>query len=731
MRRFFLGLLVLWAACGQVNRQDIQSQELSQDPGAGDQHRVFAPADSLILTGDFISARDTLLSMLNESHEHEDEILFRLMGMYRARAQEDDFIGLLDSLELAGHGPYTGWKISTLDLEGRPEEALPYALGSDSCLVAWLEWETDSTTCSCGIPPDASPGEIYAVAASSGQGSLSRSDLERIATFALIFPSLEKVLIRELRSTADSSSDWRIDLLESVDRGSGMERLYLELLAEADSGSLQFWLDLLQGPDYALPVAASELVQRFSGMFRPKWAVTDRLLAMDLDTLAGEYSAGGDRWSVMGSTMALLLHEGRYGELSDLTGSLVPQAPDSLLARAALFRAHGLKGAGRPAADYYGAYLEFSEDFPWHPLAREMAYNVGKYFDCEQEWGPAADAYLVSLETAGQWEGDERAHWRGGFCLYMSGRTGQADSLWSLGCSRWPFGYWGEEMLYWRGRLAGENGDLPLRDSLFSRAASEHPWEFYGILAAVREGSEPSLDFRVPDIRIMSDPACSLAVSMTSAGYGAAAAEMLRSSESVSLDKKAEILSLMGFHGSALSALRVLDTEMRNEGEGVLPDSLLCLYFPQPYSDLAVSATDTLLLDANMLQGIMREESYFDRYVVSRAGARGVVQLMPTTASDVSRWYGLPRLTEEDYFDPARSVPYGALYIDRQVRDFAGQYPLFLAAYNAGPGNATRWVGMHGWNPDDPELYIEQITYRETRMYVKKVLRSAWIYERR
>jgi hypothetical protein len=229
----------------------------------------------------------------------------------------------------------------------------------------------------------------------------------------------------------------------------------------------------------------------------------------------------------------------------------------------------------------------------------------------------------------------------------------------------------------------------------------------------------------------MEDPACSLAVAMTARGYGVAAAQMLLAGELSCKENRARALSLMGRHGQCLALLREVDSRLREDGDGILPDSLLIHYFPSPYSDLARMATDTLVLGSDMLQGIMREESYFNRWVVSRAGARGVVQLMPTTAADVARWYGLPPLEEEDFFDPAASVPYGALYIDRQVRSFDGEYPIFLAAYNAGPGNATRWVDMHGWNTSDPEMYIEQITYRETRMYVKKVLRSAWIYERR
>ncbi|MCK4807253.1 MAG: lytic transglycosylase domain-containing protein, partial [Candidatus Aegiribacteria sp.] len=287
------------------------------------------------------------------------------------------------------------------------------------------------------------------------------------------------------------------------------------------------------------------------------------------------------------------------------------------------------------------------------------------------------------------------------------------------------------EMLFWRARLAGELGRDSLRDSLLLAVALDHPWEFYGLLAAERLGIGNENGFPVMEIDLMDDSICSLAVEMTASGFGIAAVEMLSDGSIGSSSARATALSLMGRHGCVLRLIRALDTDLREFSDEMLPDSLLCFYFPSPYRDLASEATDSLALDTDVLQGIMREESYFDRWVISRAGAMGVIQLMPGTAYDVARWYGLPFLEADDFFDPVISVPYGALYIDRQYSLFNGEIPLFLAAYNAGPGNAARWVDMHGWNPADPELYIEQITYRETRMYVKKVLRSAWIYERR
>jgi soluble lytic murein transglycosylase len=150
-----------------------------------------------------------------------------------------------------------------------------------------------------------------------------------------------------------------------------------------------------------------------------------------------------------------------------------------------------------------------------------------------------------------------------------------------------------------------------------------------------------------------------------------------------------------------------------------------------PYRELILTESADLEVPASALTGVIREESYFNRFVTSVAGARGLIQLMPGTAFDVARWYGLPQLTGEQFHDPYSSVRYGMIYIDRQYRSFGGEYPLFLAAYNAGPGNASRWRDGHGYTSSDPELFIEQITYRETRIYVKKVLRSNWLYDGR
>ena len=134
----------------------------------------------------------------------------------------------------------------------------------------------------------------------------------------------------------------------------------------------------------------------------------------------------------------------------------------------------------------------------------------------------------------------------------------------------------------------------------------------------------------------------------------------------------------------------------------------------------------------SVVHGITRQESLFDREAVSSAGARGLMQLMPGTARQVSgqlgQAYSLSRLTS----DPDFNVLLGSTYFAGLVDQWGGSYPLAVASYNAGPGNARRWVNANG-DPRTPGVdmveWIEQIPFTETRNYVQRVLENAVVYD--
>ncbi len=133
-----------------------------------------------------------------------------------------------------------------------------------------------------------------------------------------------------------------------------------------------------------------------------------------------------------------------------------------------------------------------------------------------------------------------------------------------------------------------------------------------------------------------------------------------------------------------------------------------------------------------LAHGIIRQESSFERSAVSRAGARGLMQLMPGTAraasSRLGLGYELSRLTG----DPDYNVMLGSHHLAQLMNEWGGNAVLVAAAYNAGSGNVRRWVARNG----DPRLpgvdvigWIEDIPFAETRNYVQRVIENAVVYD--
>ena len=132
-----------------------------------------------------------------------------------------------------------------------------------------------------------------------------------------------------------------------------------------------------------------------------------------------------------------------------------------------------------------------------------------------------------------------------------------------------------------------------------------------------------------------------------------------------------------------------------------------------------------------MVHAIARQESQFDKQIVSHAGARGLMQLMPGTAREQAGKLGMS-YNPASLNDPSYNIMLGSGYFQRMLDYYGGSYPLAVAAYNAGPGNVNKWIRANG----DPRLpgadilrWIEEIPIYETKNYVQRVLENAVVYE--
>ncbi len=146
------------------------------------------------------------------------------------------------------------------------------------------------------------------------------------------------------------------------------------------------------------------------------------------------------------------------------------------------------------------------------------------------------------------------------------------------------------------------------------------------------------------------------------------------------------------------------------------------------YKDLVLSTSQDHNLHPLLLLSVIRQESFFESFIQSSAGARGLMQIMPATGQDLASKYGFPEnFSPEDLDNPQVSIPMGSRYL-ANLRDlFDGNLYVALAAYNGGPGNASIWYALSG---NDPDLFLETVRFGETRTYIKQIFEFSKLYNR-
>ncbi|VAX29373.1 Soluble lytic murein transglycosylase precursor [hydrothermal vent metagenome] len=151
------------------------------------------------------------------------------------------------------------------------------------------------------------------------------------------------------------------------------------------------------------------------------------------------------------------------------------------------------------------------------------------------------------------------------------------------------------------------------------------------------------------------------------------------------------------------------------------------LLYPAVYSDIVKKRSADYNIDPLVVFSVIREESRFNRKAISRAGALGLMQLMPFTAQRMAKSLGYETglLTDDEIMKPDLNITLGSYYLGQLISEF-GSVPMAVAAYNAGESAVRRWLEANQYNEVDE--FIEDIPYKETRLYVKKVLRSYFKY---
>lgn len=283
---------------------------------------------------------------------------------------------------------------------------------------------------------------------------------------------------------------------------------------------------------------------------------------------------------------------------------------------------------------------------------------------------------------------------------------------------------------YWQGRAYAAMGDEPSAASAYERGA-EHQTSFYGLLAAEAAGlpMDPALEGGeifppLEESPLRGNSVLVAGLLLLDAGDINLSERFLTHLVETQEHKEAGTLAdLMLLLEQPHIALMIAKRAARNR-----------IVLPAAYFPLSPLMEGKLPVSQDLALSIARRESEFDPLVVSPAGARGLMQLMPGTASDVARELEIPYDRDALTGKPEYNVTLGTAYLADLIERFGPAPVLVSVGYNAGPGRSVGWMEARG-DPRKPGIdlvdWIELIPFRETRNYVMRVTESIMVYRAR
>jgi soluble lytic murein transglycosylase len=321
-------------------------------------------------------------------------------------------------------------------------------------------------------------------------------------------------------------------------------------------------------------------------------------------------------------------------------------------------------------------------------------------------------------------------NWTVGMAAWKAGQNDKAAKAFQVLAQSESASPWDRAAgAYWAAR-SHQRAGRPAEATKWLEQAAQHSRTFYGLIAWQALGKADESDIHAPVLtrrhrRILAEvPAGRRAIALVQAGRRDIAEQELRRIDPRGDDMLEQAVVALADLGR-MPALAMRLGSVLSSADGAAYDS--ALYPLPPWEPKGGFTVDRALLFA-----LMRQESRFDPTARSGAGARGLMQLMPSTATYVADKLTTDIGRKPDLYEPETNVTLGQHYV-RYLLDQKGienDLILTIAAYNAGPGNIESWRKRLS-GVKDPVLFIESLPVGETRNFAKQVLTNYWIYQRR
>ena len=285
---------------------------------------------------------------------------------------------------------------------------------------------------------------------------------------------------------------------------------------------------------------------------------------------------------------------------------------------------------------------------------------------------------------------------------------------------------------YWAGKSAEITGDSIAAGLWYDRAAA-FPSTFYGQLAIKKNGEKffiPDLSQNISDDDIkdfFKNPLIKSLIILNQANHKKLFKVFTRQIIKDLKNTKETILLINFLNQINKTSLAIYTGRKAIYKNIYLPS----LNYPLPKKTLFETYKKDSYIPLNVALAITRQESAFEIGAISRAGARGLMQLMPRTARVTAKKINYKYIRKNLTTSPSYNIKLGTFYFKEMLDKFNGSYVLALASYNAGPNRVKRWLKTYGdprKNEIDQVTWIELIPISETRNYVQRVLEGIYMY---
>jgi soluble lytic murein transglycosylase len=320
-----------------------------------------------------------------------------------------------------------------------------------------------------------------------------------------------------------------------------------------------------------------------------------------------------------------------------------------------------------------------------------------------------------------------RRLWEHGWAAYERGDAERALALWHDLAELYPRSSWTRAGRYWTARERETRGGGEEAKRIYLELLATDVADFYARQAGLRlAGATRTLATAPPEReRWPESPALARAARLSSLGLDELARDEIalvgeRAEPRAAAALAAVVLARMGERRTSLGELRRAFSDLGTPHQARVPEEALALFYPTDYRPQVTAAAARERLAASLVFGMIHQESAFDAAARSRSGARGLMQLMPSTGQEVARRLGVPFSTAR-LEDPETSLRLGTRYFRQLLDRFDGNVELALAGYNGGPGRISRL-----WRAAGPgaelDRFLESLTVSESRSYVKRIL---------